>query len=81
MDVVKQPAGTVTIEPGQPTAAVLELVFWEAIKRCVTEGGPLKVKMCDDDDSGGISFGRRMPPELWAHMADALAELRSAVST
>lgn len=66
-------------EPGQPNAAVLELCFWEALKRCAAdEGVPLQVVSCDGDDDGGISFGPRMPAEFWQYMETALDELREA---
>lgn len=66
-------------KPGQPSAAVMELVFWEALVRCAEdETVPLELKPCTGDDRGGIAFGRRIPPALWEHMADALQDLNQA---
>lgn len=66
-------------EVGQPNAAVLELAFWEALKRCaLDEQSPITLSPCGEGERGGISFGRRIPDELWQHMAAALADLRAA---
>jgi hypothetical protein len=65
-------------EPGQPNATVLEMAFWEALKRCVVdENSPVMVALQDGTEPG-LVFDRRIPAELWEHMAVAIAELRAA---
>jgi hypothetical protein len=62
-----------------PTPAILELAFWEAIKRCVQdEDCPVSLEMCGSDDKGGIVFDNRIPDELWLYMTAALNDLAEA---
>lgn len=69
----------VVSEPGQPTAAILELAFWEAITRCAEdETVPLTVSLCVDGDVGGLHLGPKIPHELWEHMAAAFNDLKAA---
>lgn len=68
-----------TPEPGQPNAAILESAFWEALTLCATdERSSITLTPCGEGEKGGISFGNRIPPELWEYMASALAGLRNA---
>lgn len=66
-------------EPGQPSAAILELAFWEALKRCENDESIHAMDMpCFSHDGSSSLADGYLPDQLWEHMEAAIADLRAA---
>lgn len=66
-------------ETGKPNAAVLQLAFWEAMKRCDTDARVHDMEMpCFSRGGSDSLVDGYLPDLLWEHMSAALNELAEA---